>query len=165
MPVEQSDEIVAVAADPRAAAAPMAAPNPAPEGNTQPARTSKPKNFGGMKKRTQNRKAQQVADSALSACATADDALQLMSKVVARMDKKFPGLKNKLSLAGKTDCRCEVLVQELGSMRQEWKHHNLPVARAVDRVVRVAGYKAKRLQQLGYVTSETQARLALRRGS
>eukprot|EP00439_Symbiodinium_sp_Y106_P082026 s5_g21.t1 len=91
------------------------------------------------------------------------DAKQLLLNVLARVEKKFPGIREDFGTALNRECHCTPLVKELGNMREQWKHHNEPVARAMDRSVRLAGYRPEQLSRLGYVTTQSQARRALRR--
>ena len=113
--------------------------------------------------RSRRRKVQEISDSVLSASVTMTDAKQLLLNVLARVEKKFPGIREDFGTALNRECHCTPLVKELGNMREQWKHHNEPVARAMDRSVRLAGYRPEQLSRLGYVTTQSQARRALRR--
>lgn len=96
-----------------------------------------------------------------TACPDLDTAANLMSSLLRRLETTYPGLKDKVLTS--QQCRCAALVGELGRMRAGWKHQNFPVARALDRAVRVTGYKPKQLVSLDYLPKVSLCKEAFKR--
>ena len=103
--------------------------------------------------RTFRAKSQQLADNVLGSCATQEDAAKLLSAVLQRVERAYPGVMSEVLRETDKDCHCSPLVANVKEMREAWKSVNMPVARALDGVVFKSGFTNKKLISMGYLTA------------